>query len=103
MGHVRANLTYAGFTFAPLKGTRGPHDGQECLVTMVVKMDFGGWLDASTWGGYFMESSRQAWIEHVLMTVVALRDKVSVEDTALRVADVWNAGVLAARLWGRGS
>ena len=42
-GHVRADLVYAGFTFAPLVGDM-TGDGGECLVTMVLKADLGGWL-----------------------------------------------------------
>ena len=53
---------------------------RECLVTLVVKVDLGGWLgDGSLlWrlGRPVADAVTQAWLEPLLMSVVLLRDKV---------------------------
>ncbi len=84
----------AGFTLAPLKaaddvewrggggdggGSPGFHgaDSPECLVTLVLSVDFGGLLSRRSWLWPIVgEALSMPWLENLLMTVVALRDKV---------------------------
>ena len=51
----------------------------ECLVTVVLKASMGGIFEPTSWFRpvlFFLDSWERTWIENLLMTVVALRDKV---------------------------
>lgn len=53
----------------------------ECLVTVVLKVDLGGCFARNSWSRrllMFIDSWERWWVESLLMTVVALRDKVRV-------------------------
>lgn len=78
----------AGWTLSPLQPEylegRPSH---QCLVTLVLKMDLGGWLSSGTGSfmaallGPFMStplgaSVRNAFLQPLLMSVISLRDKV---------------------------
>lgn len=71
----------AGFTIAPLQ-PQYVRDGapQESLVTMVVKLDLGGWLGDGTllgaYAGPLVRLMRDAYVEPMLMAITALRDQV---------------------------
>eukprot|EP00891_Asterochloris_glomerata_P006240 jgi/Astpho2/6240/fgenesh1_pg.00088_%23_51_t len=81
---VRAQIAAAGYTICPLQQRYTVNgESQECLVTLVLKLDLGGWLG---------DHSRMAWalapitqrlnanfVEQLLMSVVFLRDKVEQE------------------------
>ncbi len=74
-------MASAGFTIAPLS-TKYQAAGvsQECLVTMVLKLDLGGWLSEQSRMGWllrpFMHGIHSSYLEPMLMSVIALRDKV---------------------------
>ncbi|KAL3133701.1 hypothetical protein ABBQ32_008199 [Trebouxia sp. C0010 RCD-2024] len=85
---VRAQVISAGWTLSPLQPEylegRPSH---QCLVTLVLKLDLGGWLSSGT--GTFMAallgpfmsnplgaSVRNAFLQPLLMSVISLRDKV---------------------------
>ena len=68
----------------------GGGPSQECLVTLVMKVDLGGWLSPASLllrvGRAASEPVLRAWLEPMLLSVVMLRDKVG-----------WR-GVLSARV-----
>ena len=75
-------MASAGFTIAPLSTKYQAAGGsQECLVTMVLKLDLGGWLSEQSRMGWllrpFMHGIHSSYLEPMLMSVIALRDKVS--------------------------
>lgn len=76
-------MASAGFTIAPLS-TKYQAAGvsQECLVTMVLKLDLGGWLSEQSRMGWllrpFMHGIHSSYLEPMLMSVIALRDKVCI-------------------------
>ncbi|KAI7837930.1 hypothetical protein COHA_008236 [Chlorella ohadii] len=78
---VRASVQAAGFTVAPLLPRyTGGGPSQECLVTLVMKIDLGGWLSQHSLlrrlGRPLAEPLMRAWLEPMLLSVVMLRDKV---------------------------
>ncbi|KAL0043136.1 hypothetical protein WJX79_010214 [Trebouxia sp. C0005] len=78
---IRAQMASAGFTIAPLSTKYQAAGGsQECLVTMVLKLDLGGWLSEQSRMGWllrpFMHGIHSSYLEPMLMSVIALRDKV---------------------------
>ncbi|PRW45250.1 ENHANCED DISEASE RESISTANCE 2 isoform X2 isoform B [Chlorella sorokiniana] len=78
---VRASVQAAGFTVAPLLPRyTGGGPSQECLVTLVMKIDLGGWLSQRSLlrrlGRPLAEPLMRAWLEPMLLSVVMLRDKV---------------------------
>eukprot|EP00884_Botryococcus_braunii_P002944 jgi/Botrbrau1/12650/Bobra.67_1s0016.1 len=79
--YVRARVVAAGFTIAPLQ-PQYVREGapQESLVTMVVKLDLGGWLGdgtlLGTYAGPFVRPMREAFVEPMLMAITSLRDQV---------------------------
>lgn len=78
---VRAQVQAAGFTVAPLLPRyTGGGPSQECLVTLVMKVDLGGWLSRRSLirrlGAPLSETLLRAWLEPMLLSVVMLRDKV---------------------------
>ena len=79
---VRAKVQAAGFTISPLLPQYVPSGGpsQECLVTLVVKADLAGSLSPtsllSRWASVVADSLRWAVLSPLLMSVVALRDRV---------------------------
>lgn len=64
---------------APVAAGGGP--SQECLVTLVMKVDLGGWLSQGSLvrrlGAPLSEALLRAWLEPMLLSVVMLRDKAS--------------------------
>lgn len=78
---VRAHVQAAGFTVSPLLPRyTGGGPSQECLVTMVMKIDLGGWLSQRSLlrrlGSPLADTMLRAWLEPMLLSVVMLRDKV---------------------------
>ena len=74
-------MASAGFTIAPLSSKyQAAGVSQECLVTMVLKLDLGGWLSEQSRMGWllrpFMQGIHSSYLEPMLMSVIALRDKV---------------------------
>lgn len=74
-------MASAGFTIAPLSSKyQAAGISQECLVTMVLKLDLGGWLSEQSRMGWllrpFMHGIHSSYLEPMLMSVIALRDKV---------------------------
>lgn len=74
-------MASAGFTIAPLSSKyQAAGVSQECLVTMVLKLDLGGWLSDQSRMGWllrpFMHGIHSSYLEPMLMSVIALRDKV---------------------------
>ena len=72
----------AGFTIAPLLAKyRVAGVSPECLVTMVLKLDLGGWLSERSRMGWvlrpFMHGIHSSYLEPMLMSVISLRDKVT--------------------------
>jgi hypothetical protein len=71
----------AGFTIAPLQ-KQYVRDGavQECLVTMVLKLDLGGWLAEGATLSFvarpLVHAMRDAFVEPMLMALISLRDQV---------------------------
>lgn len=59
----------------------GGGPSQECLVTLVMKVDLGGWLSRRSLirrlGAPLSETLLRAWLEPMLLSVVMLRDKAS--------------------------
>ncbi len=72
----------AGITISPLAPrfsppTLPPGASPECLVTLVLNVDPGGWLSPSCWVGRCLPAwLRLAWAEPFVLSVIALRDKV---------------------------
>ena len=79
----------AGWTLSPLQPEylEGGRPSHQCLVTLVLKLDLGGWLTSS--GGSLMAallqpimntflgtSVRDAFLHPLMMSVISLRDKV---------------------------
>ena len=62
----------------PLPAGGGP--SQECLVTLVMNVDLGGWLSRGSLlrrvGRPLADTLLRAWLEPMLLSVVMLRDKV---------------------------
>ena len=79
---VRAHLEAAGFTISPLLPQYCPGGGpsQECLVTLVVKANVAGSLSPtsllSRFAPVLADAARWKVLEPLLMSVVALRDRV---------------------------
>ncbi|KAL3141693.1 hypothetical protein ABBQ32_004380 [Trebouxia sp. C0010 RCD-2024] len=78
---IRAQMASAGFTIAPLSSKyQAAGISQECLVTMVLKLDLGGWLSEQSRMGWLlrpiMHGIHSSYLEPMLMSVIALRDKV---------------------------
>ena len=73
----------AGFTLAPLQGRymRGQEESPTCLVTFVLKVDLGGWLSDQSWARVLFQPwyklLANAFLEPLLMSVIALRDTVN--------------------------
>ena len=73
----------AGFTLAPLQGRymRGQEESPTCLVTFVLKVDLGGWLSDQSWARVLFQPwyklLANAFLEPLLMSVIALRDTVT--------------------------
>ena len=79
----------AGWTLSPLQPeyTEG-RPSHQCLVTLVLKLDLGGWLSSSSGSvmGSLLEplmntflgtSIRNAFLQPLMLSVISLRDKVS--------------------------
>ena len=78
----------AGWTLSPLQPEYlNGRPSHQCLVTLVLKLDLGGWLSSSS--GSFMGSLleplmntfvgsvvRNAFLQPLMMSVISLRDKV---------------------------
>jgi hypothetical protein len=84
-GNVEGRIASMGFTVAPLKPAyRLKHgdrlmDSHECLVTLVLSADIGGWLGAHSPMRYcfpFWSDLENSWLQRLLMTLVALGNKV---------------------------
>eukprot|EP00892_Ulva_mutabilis_P002877 jgi/Ulvmu1/12590/UM092_0020.1 len=101
-GTVEGRIVSMGFTIAPLKpryrragssagggsgsgaaalpaGAGGALNSPECLVTLVLSMDLGGWLGARTLLRYtlpFWSELQRGWVEALLLSLVALGNKV---------------------------
>lgn len=84
-GHVEGHIASMGFTVAPLKPAyrmkMGERllDSHECLVTLVLSADMGGWLGADSSFKYccpFFGDLEIEWLQRLLMTLVALGNKV---------------------------
>lgn len=97
-GTVEGRIVSMGFTVAPLKlryrrtgssagggvdkaapAAGGGLSSPECLVTLVLSMDLGGWLGARTLLRYtlpFWSELQRGWVEALLMSLVALGNKV---------------------------
>lgn len=79
---VLMQIAAAGFTIAPLQKQFVPGGGQstECLVTLVVKTDFGGWLSEDCWVTRLLpvlgSTSMNAWLNTLIEGIVTLRDIV---------------------------
>ena len=74
-------MASAGFTIAPLSAKyQAAGVSAECLVTMVLKLDLGGWLSERSRMGWFLQPFMQgihsSYLEPMLMSVISLRDKV---------------------------
>ena len=73
----------AGFTLAPLQSRymRGHEESPTCLVTFVLKVDLGGWLSDRSWARALFQPwyklLANAFLEPLLMSVIALRDTVT--------------------------
>ena len=84
----------AGWTLSPLQPEYlAGRPSHQCLVTLVLKLDLGGWLSSSS--GSFMgslleplmntflgSSMRNAFLQPLMMSVISLRDKVHLANTA---------------------
>jgi START domain len=84
-GHVEGVIKSMGFTVAPLKpryrrsASLPALDSHECLVTLVLSLDLGGWLGANSCLRYwlpFWSELEACWVQKLLMTLVALGNKV---------------------------
>jgi hypothetical protein len=96
---VRVTVQAAGFTVAPLLPQYQPSSGvesQECLVTLVLKADLGGWLaDSSTVGrllGPLGTHAARALLERIVTSVVVLRDQVEQDRFVIRPLGGGNNG-----------
>ncbi|KAI3426288.1 hypothetical protein D9Q98_008661 [Chlorella vulgaris] len=93
---VRAHVQAAGFTVSPLlpRYTDGG-PSKECLVTLVMKVDLGGWLSHSglvlRLGRSLSEPILRAWLEPMLLSVVILRDKVEQSRFVVRPYSIGDA------------
>lgn len=84
-GNVEGRIASMGFTVAPLKPVYRHKmadrvmDSHECLVTLVLSADVGGWLGAHSPLSYcfpFWRDLENSWLQKLLMTLVALGNKV---------------------------
>lgn len=96
-GHVEATIPAMGFTISPLKREYLPHRAAgasrgapparvaaaeaspESLVTLVLSLDLGGWLGAARLACLprpLRDALSRVWVEALLMTVIALANKV---------------------------
>ena len=81
-GPVRGRVLAAGITISPLAARFCPPGGPpsaspECLVTLVLNVDPGGWLSPASWLGRCLPGwARLAWAEPFVLSVIALRDRV---------------------------
>lgn len=79
----------AGWTLSPLQPEylEGGRPSHQCLVTLVLKLDLGGWLTSSSGGlmaallqpimlTFLGTSVRNAFLQPLMMSVISLRDKV---------------------------
>ncbi len=71
----------AGFTLAPLKEHElppgiSPDASPATLVTIVVKVDLGGWFAAESWLRPLVWPFRRFYFETMLNSIVSLRDEV---------------------------
>ncbi|DBA69003.1 TPA: hypothetical protein ACH3X2_013170 [Trebouxia sp. C0005] len=85
---VRAQVISAGWTLSPLQPEYlNGRTSHQCLVTLVLKLDLGGWLSSSS--GSFMGSLlhplmntalgrtvQNAFLQPLMMSVISLRDSV---------------------------
>lgn len=85
-GPVEATVESAGYTIAPLHSKyRGASQPAECLVTLVLKVDLGGWLSGSQPRFRSLRAAiGRSWVEPMLLSVLALRDRVEQERFAVR-------------------
>ena len=84
-GNVEGRIASMGFTVAPLKPAYRLKvsdrlmDSHECLVTLVLSADIGGWLGSTSPLRYcfpFWSDLENSWLQRLLMTLVALGNKV---------------------------
>ncbi|CAG9460131.1 unnamed protein product [Pedinophyceae sp. YPF-701] len=79
---VPADYFALGYTIAPLKDRYLSKDGisTESLVTMVLKVDLGGWMGATSrlcrWAPGMMQRVEAMWAEPLLLSILSLRDRV---------------------------
>lgn len=74
---VRSKIQAAGYTVAPLLPEYTMNgESHECLVTLVVKVDLGGWLSQQGILGQLVGGWKRPWLDPMILSVVALRDKV---------------------------
>ena len=79
----------AGWTLSPLQPEylEGGRPSHQCLVTLVVKLDLGGWLTSSSSSlmaallqpimlTFLGTAVRNAFLQPLMMSVISLRDKV---------------------------
>lgn len=85
LAHVRlppgCQMVAGGFTISPLQPHfRSGTESQECLVTMVYKADYGGWLSPSSFMGRFFRVATEylttGFAEPMSQGLLALRDYV---------------------------
>ena len=74
-------IAAAGYTICPLQQRYTVNgESQECLVTLVLKLDLGGWLGDHSHMAWALAPITQRlnanFVEQLLMSVVFLRDKV---------------------------
>lgn len=107
---VAATIESAGYTIAPLqpKFCMGGDTSPECLVTMVLRVDLGGWLggdlqsharNPASWAVQALRRRAvQWWVEPMLLSVLALRDRVEQERFVVRPfrQEMGTAGALPA-------
>ena len=82
---MEGRIASMGFTVAPLKPAYRLKvsdrlmDSHECLVTLVLSADIGGWLGSTSPLRYcfpFWSDLENSWLQRLLMTLVALGNKV---------------------------
>ena len=85
----------------------GGGPSQECLVTLVMRLDLGGWLGQGSllwrFGQPLSEAMLRSWLEPMLLSVVMLRDKVggqAGQAAVSRAARAVAAAELCARQFG---
>lgn len=87
-GILMLQIISAGWTLSPLQPeyTEG-RPSHQCLVTLVLKLDLGGWLSTTSQSvlGSLLEplmdtfigrSVRNAFLQPLMLSVISLRDKV---------------------------